>query len=102
MTGVELPFSVIRNQIASAINIIMQLSRFRDGSRKVVSVSEIKGMVEGEIIIEDIFVFKRTATDSSGKVLGRFVPTGYIPEFVDELDKIGIKFSKDIFKEKGG
>ncbi len=100
MVGIELPSSVVKNQIASAINIIVQLSRFQDGSRKVISVSETKGIIDGKIIVEDIFVFKRTGTNPTGKILGKFVPTGYIPEFVDELDRIGIKFSKDILKQK--
>ena len=100
MGGIELPSSVIKNQIASAIDIIVQLSRFQDGSRKVISVSETKGIIDGKIIVEDVFVFKRTGTDPTGKILGKFVPTGYIPGFVDELDRIGIKFSKDILKQK--
>jgi len=100
MAGTELPSLVIKNQIVSAINIIVQLSRFQDGSRKVVSVSEIKELVGEEIIVKDIFIFRRTETDSRGKVLGEFIPTGYIPDFVDGLGAMGIKISKDIFKQE--
>ncbi len=98
MAGIELPVKAIREQVSSAINIILHQSRFSDGSRKVTHISEITGM-EGDIItMQDIFVFRQQGYDENGKVLGEFVPTGFIPKFYDELRQRGIELDLSIFK----
>lgn len=98
MAGIELPVRAIREQVSSAINIILHQSRFSDGSRKVTHISEITGM-EGDIItMQDIFVFKQQGYDESGRVLGEHVPTGFIPKFYDELRQRGIELDLSIFK----
>ena len=98
MAGTELPSRAIREQIASAIDIIAQQSRFPDGSRKVVQISEITGMEGNTITMQDIFLFKQTGISPQGKVEGEFSATGYIPTFVHELEIYGIKVDLDIFK----
>ncbi len=101
MAGTELPSKAIRQQIASAVQVIVQLSRFRDGSRKVVAISEITGM-EGDIItMQDIFVYRQTGVDpETGKVLGFHTATGVRPSFYDELEASGVKLPPDLFHPK--
>lgn len=97
MAGMELPAKAIREQIASAINLIIQQSRLPDGTRKVTSITEVVGM-QGEVVtMQEIFTFKRTGMDKNRKVLGKYVATGFIPKFVDELEQQGIKIPRGIF-----
>ena len=100
MSGMELPVRAIREQISSAIDIIIQESRLRDGSRKIINLTEVQGM-EGDVItLQDIFVFEQTGRDKHGKVLGRFKPTGIRPKFMEKLLAVGIKMTTDIFKPR--
>ncbi|MFH1655884.1 MAG: ATPase, T2SS/T4P/T4SS family [Candidatus Omnitrophota bacterium] len=100
MSGIELPFRAIREMIASAIHLIVHTTRLSDGSRKVVQISEIVGMLdETHINLKDIFVFRQKGIDKDGKVLGEFRPTGYVPTFFDEMLTRGIVLPDDIFKK---
>ena len=97
MAGFDLPLRAIREQIASAINIVVQITRARDGSRKVINISEITKM-EGDIItMQDIFVYKHTGWDESGKMVGTYVPTGNIPSFMEDITRANLDLSVDIF-----
>lgn len=97
MAGMDLPIKAIREQIASAIDIVVQQSRFRDGTRKIISISEVTGM-EGDIVtLQDIFVYEQTGQDASGKIKGKYVPTGIRPYVADELKKNGIMVKDDWF-----
>lgn len=97
MTGFEIPLTSIRAQIASAVNVVLQLERFDDGSRKLVSLQEINGM-EGDIVtMSEIFKFDRSGVAEDGKVLGSFRATGIIPAFYSGLQRRGIDISRDIF-----
>jgi septum site-determining protein MinD len=99
MSGSELPVRAIREMIASAINIIIHTARLSDGSRRVMQITEMTGMLdEMHIGLKDIFIFKQTGVSSEGKVIGDFGPTGYIPSFMEELKVRGIAVSDDIFK----
>jgi len=99
MSGIELPVRVIREMIASAVDIIVHTARLSDGSRKVTAISEISGMKdELHINLNDIFVFKQIGIDSNGKVQGYFTATGYLPSFLDEIRIRGVQISDDIFK----
>jgi len=99
MTGIELPVRVIREMIASAVDIIIHTARLSDGSRKVLAISEISGMKdEVHINLNDIFVFKQSGVDDKGKVLGYFTATGHKPAFLDEIRVRGVSISEDIFK----
>ncbi|HEC91920.1 MAG TPA: CpaF family protein, partial [Candidatus Atribacteria bacterium] len=100
MAGMELPAKAIREQIASAVNLIVQVARLSDGSRKIVSISEITGM-EGDVVtMQDLFVFKQTGLDENNKIKGVFTSTGIVPSFIDELKAKGIKVDLSIFKAR--
>ena len=97
MAGFDLPLRAIREQIASAISIIVQITREKDGSRKVIRVSEITKM-EGDIItMQDIFVFHQDGWTPDGKISGRYVPTGNIPTFMDDIKRAGLKLDISLF-----
>ncbi|MCA9962296.1 MAG: CpaF family protein, partial [Anaerolineales bacterium] len=96
MAGMDLPHRAIREQIASAIHLIVQVDRLRDGSRKVVSVSEIQGM-EGDVItMSEIFRFEQTGFEN-GKVIGRLRPTGLRPKFMWKIQDAGIMLPPSVF-----
>ncbi|MDP1672645.1 MAG: ATPase, T2SS/T4P/T4SS family [Burkholderiales bacterium] len=101
MSGLDLPIRAIREQIASAVHVIIQQSRFPDGSRKVTHITEITGM-EGDVIqMQDIFLFKQDGYDEKGKIKGRFIATGNIPELYQRLQQRGIPVDLSIFKPEG-
>jgi pilus assembly protein CpaF len=101
MGGFELPHAAIRGQIASAIHFVVQLNRLSDGRRKVVAISELTGM-EGDIItMQDIFVFKKTGKDPSGRVIGHFTPTGIRPQNMEALIAAGVNVDTISFAKKG-
>jgi pilus assembly protein CpaF len=98
MANLNIPERAIRQQIASAVNIIVQLSRMADGTRKVVGISEIVGM-EGEVItMQDIFVFDRTGIGPDGRVIGRFRATGIRPKCCDRIAAAGMTLRTDMFE----
>ncbi|MBI2914857.1 MAG: CpaF family protein [Firmicutes bacterium] len=99
MAGMELPVRAIREQIASAVDVIVQQARLRDGSRKVTEVTEVQGM-EGDVItMQDIFKFEQTGIDSRGRVLGRLVPTGIRPRFIERFEQEGVQLPPGLFAE---
>ena len=102
MAGAELPSRAIREQIASAINVIVQQSRLRDGSRKIIAVSEVLGLYEDQIKVQDIFVYKQTGVSENGKVQGYFTATGIIPKYFDHLQAVGEGVPKELFKPASG
>ena len=85
MSGIDFPITAIREQIASAINLIVQQTRLPDGSRKIVQISEITGREKDVVLMHDIFVFKQTGYDENGKIVGEYYPTGNIPAFIEKL-----------------
>jgi pilus assembly protein CpaF len=96
MAGMELPHRAIREQVASAIDLIVQLSRFRDGSRRVVSITEVQGM-EGDVITTaDVFKFEQSGFEN-GRVIGRLRPTGIRPKFMNRIEEAGIHLPPSIF-----
>jgi pilus assembly protein CpaF len=96
MAGMDLPMRAIREQIASAINLVVHEERMRDGTRKVVAITEITGM-EGEVItMTDVFVYEQTGIEN-GKVVGRLRPTGLRPKFMDKIEMTGIHLPASIF-----
>ena len=100
MASLNLPARAMRQQIASAIQVVIQIGRLSDGGRRLLSISEIVGM-EGEVItMQDLFVFDREGMDEDGKVLGRFRPTGIRPRFSDRLEAFGINLSGLLFSER--
>jgi pilus assembly protein CpaF len=100
MSGMELPVRAIREQIASAVNLVLQQTRFADGSRKLIAISEVAGM-EGDVItLQDIFQFKQEGFDEQGGVVGRFLATGLVPSFYDDLQRRGIPVDMEVFQEE--
>ena len=97
--GLDLPSRAIREQVASAVNLIVQQSRLSDGSRRIMQISEVTGMEGQTITLQDIFVFRQTGINDEGKVQGRFVSTGFVPRFVHDLESKGIRLPKGIFAQ---
>ena len=91
MAGMELPVTAIREQIASAIHLIVQQTRFKCGSRKITAITEVTGVESGKIQLQEIFAFERDGYTPEGRVRGRFVATGAVPEFLEELREAGIQ-----------
>jgi pilus assembly protein CpaF len=100
MANLSLPEKAVRQQISSAINAVIQVSRLSDGARKVISISEIVGM-EGDVItMQEIFLFDRRGMAEDGTVLGQFRPTGIRPRFSDRLERYGVNLSSVIFAQQ--
>jgi pilus assembly protein CpaF len=100
MTGLELPQKAVRHQIASAIDVVIQLARMSDGTRRLVSLQEITGM-EGEVItMQEIFQFERRGIDEEGNVVGTIIPTGLRPNFAEKLSISGITLPSDLFERR--
>lgn len=100
MAGFDLPLRAIREQIASAIHIVVQISRERDGSRKIVNVSEITKM-EGDVItMQDLFVFRQTGYDAENRMVGVFEPTGGVPTFLEEISRAKLDLDIRMFNRK--
>jgi pilus assembly protein CpaF len=100
MAGMDLPVKAIREQIASAVHIIVQQTRFSDGTRKVAYITEVSGMEVDIVTLQDIFYYKQEGFTEDGKVRGRFVASGFVPRFYDELQRRGIPVNMGIFREE--
>jgi pilus assembly protein CpaF len=97
MSGMEIPIKAIREQISSALNLVVQQSRMKDGTRKIVNISEVLGM-EGDIItLQDIFCYKSEGLDNNGMLKGSFFPTGIRPSFCQKAQEKGVVFKDDWF-----
>lgn len=97
MSGIDLPSRAIREQIASAVNVIVQESRLADGSRRIVAVSEITGMEGQQIVMQDLFTFKQKGIDANGRIVGTLTATGAMPSFYDTLASRGIELDPTLF-----
>jgi pilus assembly protein CpaF len=102
MSGVNLPSKPLRAQVASAIDVVLQVERLEDGKRRLVSLQEINGL-EGEIItMSEIFTFEREGVDQEGNVLGQLVATGIVPKFYEHLKRRGMDPGLDLFSPGKG
>ncbi|MGQ9547071.1 MAG: CpaF family protein [Roseiflexus sp.] len=97
MAGMDLPVRAIREQIASAVNLIVQLARLKDGSRKVIYITEVQGMEGDVVVLSDIFVFEQQGIDERGKIIGQLKPTGIRPRFIDRFEERNIYLPPNIF-----
>ncbi len=102
MAGMDLPVQAIREQIASAVNLIVQQTRFGDGSRRITSITEITGMEQGTILLNEIFCYRQQGFDQNGRIQGRYMATGQVPEFYEELRSRGIPVDMSIFATDTG
>ena len=99
MAGMDLPVRAIREQIASAINLIIHQSRLQDGSRRITHITEVGGMESDVIILQDLYTFKQTGVEQDGTVKGSFQSNGIPPKFINRLEASGIKLPAEIFSE---
>jgi pilus assembly protein CpaF len=100
MANLNIPERAIRHQIANAIHAVVQVARLSDGTRKVLTVSEVTGMVDDMITLQDVFIFERTGVDESGKVRGVFRSTGVAPHFAERLATAGCRLSPALFESR--
>jgi pilus assembly protein CpaF len=99
MAGMELPVKAIREQVASAIDVIVHQSRLRDGSRKIVSISEVIGMEGDTVTLQDVFVYQPEGYDVNGRIRGKFAATGIRPHLLDKLKENGAVIRDDWFSK---
>jgi pilus assembly protein CpaF len=100
MANLNIPERAIRHQIANAVHAVVQVARLSDGSRKVITVSEVTGMDGDSITLQDVFIFERTGVDESGKVRGVFRSTGLPSYFAERLATAGCRLSPAIFESR--
>lgn len=98
MSGMELPVKAIREQIASAVDLIVQVARLKDGTRKITQVTEVQGMEGDVVVLQDLFIFKQTGLSPEGKVQGSLGPTGIRPKFYDRLAEYGCSLPDEVFE----
>jgi len=99
MANSNMQVNSIRQQIASAVHLLVQGSRFSDGSRRVTGITEVTGMEGSIITLQDLFVFEKRGIDPDGKVIGRFAATGIRPKFYEKLLSAGIRLRQEVFEE---
>jgi pilus assembly protein CpaF len=100
MSGLRLSEGAMRQQIASAINLVIQVARLSDGTRRITSISEITGMKRKEILMQEIYRFERRGIGADGRVIGRFGPTGVRPHFTERLEVCGLTLPQSLFDVK--
>ena len=99
LTGVNLPAQAMREQISAALDVVVNVTRMADGTRRVVGISEVVGMERDVVAMQDIFVFRKSGIAEDGKVIGQYVATGIRPKFADRLAVSGVALSADLFRE---
>jgi pilus assembly protein CpaF len=100
MAGMELPVKAMRQQISSAIDLIVQTNRLQGGPRKITSLMEVMNMEQDMIIMQEIFRYKQLGIDQNGRAFGQFEATGVRPSFVPRLEASGIKLPSNLFQER--
>ena len=101
MTGIEIPVRSLRSQMASALNLVVQVQRLSDGRRRVVSVQEITGTEGDTMTMQELFRFERQGVDTAGNVVGQHVPTGIRPKFVQKAEENGVQIPAELFRMDG-
>ena len=101
MAGFDLPIRAIREQMASAFHVVVQLSRFADGSRRVTGVSEVVGMEESTVTMQEMFAFEIQSIHEDGRIVGKLEPTGIMPTFAERFTKAGMPM-ESIIPSLGG
>ena len=98
MANLNVPENAIRRQIASALEVVVQIARMSDGTRKIINISEVTGMEGNVVTMQDIFVFEKMGIGEQGEVLGEFVPTGIRPKFAERFVASGILLPMEMFE----
>jgi len=99
LANANMHLAAIRQQIASAVHILVQISRLSDGTRRVMNITEVTGMETDVVTLQDIFVFEKLGLSHAGKVMGRFAATGILPKFNEKLVAAGIRLPVELFDE---
>ena len=100
LSGIELPVRAINEMISSAIDLIVHINRYSDGTRKITGITEVAGLdKEFQLKLADVFVYRQKGVDQNGKILGDFEATGYIPECFDDLVSRGMDLKKEMFQK---
>jgi pilus assembly protein CpaF len=100
MSGFEIPIRALRQQIASALQVVIQTARLTGGRRKIVSVSEITGMEGDQIQMHDLFVYEQTGVDGAGNATGHFMSTGLRPRCADRIEHHGLRLPPELFMRR--
>ncbi|MBM6619518.1 CpaF family protein [Bacillus suaedaesalsae] len=100
LAGVDLPVRAIREQIAGAVDLIIQQSRLKDGTRRIVNITEVQGLEGDVIVLQDIFSYHQDGVDTNGKIIGKLSPTGVRPKFYEQLEASGIHIPASVFIEE--
>ena len=100
MAGFEMPVKAMRSQISSAVDLIVQANRLQGGPRKVTHITEVVGMEQDTIVMQDIFTYNQDGIDEEGRARGRFVCTGVRPKAMERLEAAGVKLPASIFRER--
>ena len=100
MNGFELPVKAMRQQISSAIDIVIQANRLQGGPRKITSITEVMNMEQDVIIMQEIFRYRQLGVDQNGRAFGQFESTGVRPTFVQRLETKGVKLPSNMFAER--
>jgi pilus assembly protein CpaF len=100
MAGLDLPLPAIREHIIGALNIVVQQDRLMDNTRRMVAISEIQGVKDGKIALEDVFTFTQTGITPAGRVTGYFSATGFVPKCIQRMKAFGIEVPLDIFDKE--
>jgi pilus assembly protein CpaF len=100
MAGFELPLKAMRTQIASAIDLVVQASRLQGGARKVTAITEIVGMEQETVVMQDIYRYDKEGVDESGRAYGKFIASGVRPTFMTRLEAAGIRLPSSAFRQR--
>jgi pilus assembly protein CpaF len=100
MAGLDLPVKAMRQQISSAVDLVIQANRLQGGPRKVTSITEVMGMEQDIIVMQEIFRFRQLGIDQNGRAVGQFESTGVRPSFVNRIEQAGIKLPSNLFQER--
>jgi pilus assembly protein CpaF len=100
MAGFDLPLKAMRTQIASAIDLVVQASRLQGGSRKVTCITEVVGMEQDVVVMQDVYRYDKEGVDENGKAYGKFLATGIRPVFMSRLEAAGVRLPSSAFRER--
>jgi pilus assembly protein CpaF len=100
MSGVELPLKAMRQQIASSVDLIIQANRLQGGPRKITSITEVVGMEQDTVVMQDVYRYSQTGVDETGRAIGRFEATGIRPSFMDRLESAGVRLPASAFRQR--
>jgi len=100
MAGFELPLKAMRTQIASAVDLIVQASRLQGGARKITYITEVVGMEQDTVVMQDIYRYEKQGVDENGRAYGRFIATGIRPTFMSRLEAAGVRLPSSAFRER--